>query len=269
LPGLLDNQVALVTGGGRGTGRAFCEHLARLGAAVAVHGRREEGPAEFNEAASLSDVARSLAERFSVRTIKLLGDMTVMADVKRVVDAAEKELGPIDVLVHNVGGDIGAGAGKPANNDAVNMAEADIRAVLDRNLLSTVFVCQEVARRMMTRRRGRILTVSSVAAFNGRPHGVIYGVAKAGVAQYTRSLAAQLRPYNINANTLAPGDTRTGRWLSNHVTTEDRLAQDGTLDRVATVDEVGRVVEFFAGPLGAFVSGQVLRVDGGQQVWPA
>lgn len=266
---LLQGQVALVTGGGRGIGRAFCDRLAALGCSVAVHGMRENGPAEFGEGTTLTDVAREIGERSSVRAARFLGDLTRLADVARVVDATERELGPIDILVHNAGGDIGAAGGKPKQNDAVNMDEADIRAVLDRNLLSTIFVCQETARRMMERRRGRILTISSVAAFTGRSHGVIYGTAKAAVVQYTRSLATQLRPFNINANTLAPGDTRTGRWLSNHQVAADRLADGGTLDRVGMVDEVARVVEFFAGPLGAFVSGQVLRVDGGAQSGPA
>ena len=88
-----------------------------------------------------------------------------------------------------------------------------MRAVLDRNLLSTIFVCQRVARGMMQRRRGRIVTIGSVAAFKGRTKGSIYAIAKAGVTHYTRCLADQLRPYDITVNAIAPGDTRTGRFL--------------------------------------------------------
>ena len=87
--------------------------------------------------------------------------------------------------------------------------------------------------------------------------------------EYTRCLAMQLREYNINVNSLAPGDTRTGRYLGTRHVDEARLVTEGTLDRVAQVDEVARVVDFFAGPLGAFVTGQVLRVDGGSQCWPS
>jgi 3-oxoacyl-[acyl-carrier protein] reductase len=79
----------------------------------------------------------------------------------------------------------------------------------------------------------------------------------------------QLREHNVNVNTLAPGDTRTGRFLGTRTVDPDRLATEGTLDRIAQVDEVARVVEFFAGPLGAFVTGQALRVDGGSQCWPS
>jgi 3-oxoacyl-[acyl-carrier protein] reductase len=86
---------------------------------------------------------------------------------------------------------------------------------------------------------------------------------------FTRCLADQMRPYEVTVNTIAPGDTRTERFLATRTVDPARLAEDGTLDRIATVDEVARVVELFAGPMGAFVSGQVIRVDGGGQAWPA
>jgi 3-oxoacyl-[acyl-carrier protein] reductase len=78
----------------------------------------------------------------------------------------------------------------------------------------------------------------------------------------------QLREHNVNVNSLAPGETRTGRFLGTRKVDQARLASEGTLNRIALVDEVARVVDFFAGPLGDFVSGQVLRVDGGTQCWP-
>ena len=266
---LLENQVALVTGAGRGLGRAFAERLAALGAEIGVHGMREHGPAEYGEGTTLSETARAIGEAHSVRTCRVLGDLTRAGEVERVVAAVEAELGPIDVLVHNAGGDIAAAGGKPDPNDAVLIKEEDVRAVLDRNLLSTILVCQRVARGMMERRRGRILTVSSIAAFKGRRHSALYATAKAGVVHYTRCLADQLRPYDVAVNSLAPGETRTARFLGTREVDPQRLAEDSTLDRIATIDEVARIVEFFAGPLGAFVSGQVLRVDGGAQCWPA
>jgi 3-oxoacyl-[acyl-carrier protein] reductase len=265
---LLDQRVALVTGAGRGLGRAFAERLAALGAAVGVHGRREEGPAEYGEGTTLTDTAAAIAKAHGVRTCRVLGDLTVAEQVARVVQTVEDELGAIDLLVHNAGGDIAAAGGKPDPNDAVMIKEADVRAVLERNLLSTILVCQQVARGMMARRRGRILTISSIAAFKGQAQGAIYATAKAGVVHYTRCLADQLRPYEVTANSLAPGDTRTGRFLGTRSVDPERLVESGTLERIGAVDEVARVVEFFAGPLGAFVSGQVLRVDGGTQCWP-
>jgi 3-oxoacyl-[acyl-carrier protein] reductase len=268
-PRLLEGKTALVTGAGRGLGRAFAERLAAVGCNVGVHGMREQGPAEYGEGTTLTDTARQIGEEHNVRALRVLGDLTNMADVERVVQTVTDELGPIDVLVHSAGGDIAAAGGKPNPNDAVHIKQEDVRSVLDRNLLSTIFVCQQVSRRMMERKQGRIITISSIAAFNGRENSAIYATAKAAQVEYTRCLAVQLRPFNVNVNSLAPGDTRTGRFLGTRKVDENRLVTEGTLDRIALVDEVARVVEFFAGPLGAFVTGEVLRVDGGCQVWPS
>ena len=175
---------------------------------------------------------------------------------------AAAELGPIDILVHNAGGDIAAAGGKPDPNDVVHIKAEDVRAVIDRNLLSTIFVCQRVARGMMERRRGRIVTIGSVAAFKGAPTARSMRPRRPAALHFTRCLADQMRPYDVTVNSIAPGDTRTERFLATRSVDPARLAEGGTLDRIATVDEVARVVEFFAGPLGAFVSGQVLRVDG-------
>jgi 3-oxoacyl-[acyl-carrier protein] reductase len=109
----------------------------------------------------------------------------------------------------------------------------------------------------------------SVAGSKGRTNGSIYATAKAAAAHFTRCLADQMRPYGVTVNVLAPGDTRTERFLATRAVDPKRLVEAGTLDRIATVDEVARVVEFLAGPLGAFVSGKILRVDGASQSWPA
>src|SRR6185369_13598607 len=141
----LQGKVALVTGAGRGLGRAFAERLASLGADVAIHGMRENGPAEFGEGSTLTAVAQAVAAEHGIRTIRVLGDLTKGADIDRVVVTTRQQLGPIDILVHNAGGDIAAAGGKPDPNDAVGIREQDVRAVLDRNLLSTILTCQAVA----------------------------------------------------------------------------------------------------------------------------
>ena len=264
----LMGKTALVTGAGRGLGRAFAERLASLGADIAVHGMRENGPAEYGEGTTLTAVAEAVAAQHGVRTIRVLGDLTRGEDIERIVETTSRALGPIEILVHNAGGDIAAAGGKPDPNDAVGIREEDVRAVLDRNLLATILTCQAVARGMMERRSGRIVTIGSVAAFKGRTQGSIYAVAKAGMTHYTRCLADQLRSYDVTVNCIAPGDTRTGRFMGTRAVDQARMVETGTLDRIATIDEVARVVEVFAGPLGAFVSGQVLRVDGGGQCWP-
>lgn len=265
---LLEGQTALVTGAGRGLGRAFAERLAALGCNIVVHGMREHGPSEYSSTPeTLTDVAAAIATRHGVRTLKQLGDLTRPEDVDRIVAATRAAFGRLDILVHNAGGDIAAAGGKPNPNDAVYIKGEDVRAVVERNLMSTIFVCQRVATEMMARRSGRIVTIGSVAGTKGRTNGAIYATAKAGALHYSRCLADQLRPYNITVNVIAPGDTRTERFLATRAVDQNRLVEAGTLDRIATVDEVARVIEFFAGPGGAFVSGQVLRIDGGGQLW--
>ena len=267
--GPMAGRVALVTGAGRGLGRAFAEHLAGMGFDVAVHGMREHGPAEYGEGTTLTETARQIGARYQVRTIPVLADLTDAAQVARMLATVQADLGPVYALVHNAGGDIAAAGGKPDPNDTVWIKEVDVRAVMDRNFLSTVFVCQQVARAMMPRKEGRIVTISSTGAYGGRKNGAIYGAAKAAAIHYTRCLAAELRPCNVTANSIAPGGTRTARFLATREVPVDRLIEDGTLERVALVDEVARAVSVFVGPTGDFITGQVLRVDGGGQLQPA
>jgi 3-oxoacyl-[acyl-carrier protein] reductase len=266
---LLAGKTAIVTGSGRGLGRAFAETLAILGCNVGIHGMREDGPAEYGEGTTLTDTAREIGEQHGVKTVRVLGDLTDNEQVGRIVQDVTDALGSIDILVHNAGGDIAAKGGKPDPNDAVLIKEEDVRSVMDRNLLTTIFINQHVSRSMMERKTGRIINISSIAAFQGNAKGAIYSTSKAAVVEYTRCLALQLRPYDITVNSLAPGDTRTGRFLGTRDVEESRLAESGTLERIALVDEVARVVEFFAGPMGQFVTGQALRVDGGSQCWPS
>ena len=143
---LLAGKTALVTGSGRGLGRAFAETLAKLGCRVGIHGMRENGPAEYGEGTTLSDTARKIGEQYGVDTLRLLGDLTDHDQTEGIVHEVTRRLGPIDILVHNAGGDIAAKGGKPNPNDAIMIKEEDIRSVLDRNLLTTILINQRVSR---------------------------------------------------------------------------------------------------------------------------
>ena len=143
-----------------------------------------------------------------------------------------------------------------------------MRAVLERNLLSTILVCQRVARDMMERRRGRILLLRldrGVPGPRARRDLRDGQGGRGAVHALLGRAAAPLRGYRQYAGARRHAH---GPFLNTRAVPEERLVEAGTLERIATVDEVARVVEFFAGPLGAFVSGQVLRVDGGTQCWP-
>jgi 3-oxoacyl-[acyl-carrier protein] reductase len=271
----LEGRVAWVTGSSRGLGRVLATKLCQLGAAVAVHGTRFDSPRSFGEGESMEQVARDVAAEANGTAMPIWGDVTDEAEVKRMADAIRARVGPIDILVANAGGDIGAGGtgvgrgGRPSPDDCVGIPLADIRTVLDRNLLSCILCCRETVPDMMARKRGRVITIGSIAGLFGRDDGAIYAVAKAAVHEYTRCLAVQMRPYNISVNCVAPGGTVTNRFLVIHEIEQDKLIEEGTLVRYGRPHEVASVVAFLASEEGRFISGQVIRVDGGSQCWPA
>jgi 3-oxoacyl-[acyl-carrier protein] reductase len=270
----LDGQVAWVTGSSRGLGRVMAEHLGRLGATLVVHGTTPTSARAFGEAESLEQVARDVAARTGQRVLAVPADLTRPEAVDAAVERIRAELGRIDVLVNNAGGDIGAagatgpGGGRPRDNDAVHISLEDLRTVLDRNLLSCIYVCRAVAPEMMARRSGRIVNLGSVAGLNGRAEGAIYATAKAAVHEYTRCLAVQLRPYNVAVNCVAPGGTMTARFIATGQARAGVTEKVGTLEGYGQPEDIAHAVAYLVTPAGRHVSGQVLRVDGGEQTWP-
>jgi 3-oxoacyl-[acyl-carrier protein] reductase len=265
----LHDQVAWVTGSSRGLGRAIATHLGRLGASVVVHGTTATSARAFDEAESLEAVGRDLAAATGARVLTVAGDARDPEQVRAAADRIRAAWGRVDILVANAGGDIGAAGigtptgGKPEPNDAVRIAVEDVRAVLDRNLLSCILACREVAPAMIERRAGAIVTIGSIAGLDATEQGAIYATAKAGLHHYTRCLAVQLRPHNVRVNCVAPGGTLSVRFQATGQARPDVLAKGDTLEGYGRPEDIARAVEFFVTDAGRHVTGQVLRVDGG------
>ena len=268
----LHGKVALVTGAGRGIGRAVAVRLAMIGADVIVHDLHQLSSNDFGEAATIDDVSEAIV-RLGRKSITVTGDLTDSATASHMVDEALRTFPRIDILVNNAGGDIAAdGRGKAVPNDMF-VPEADLHAILNRNLLSTIFTSRAVVRHMLDHGNGgRIVNMASLAGLAATITETTYGVAKAGVIHYTRCLATQLRGHGITVNAVAPGGIKSARWMATIETrrgAKDMLDEDRPLLRLGTPEDVAPVVEFFVTDLSEYVTGEVLRVDGGMQTQAA
>ncbi|MEC9377987.1 MAG: 3-oxoacyl-ACP reductase FabG [Candidatus Latescibacterota bacterium] len=242
----LSGKIAIVTGGSRGIGRAIALRLAASGADVAVCARNAEAAAET--ATLVAQVgARSLARSVDVTDAEQVGDL-----VKEVSD----QLGGPDILVNN--------AGITRDNLLMRMKEEDWDAVLETNLKGAFTCSKAVARPMMKARSGRIISISSVVGIVGNAGQANYAASKAGLIGFSKSLARELASRNITVNVVAPGfvpDTgMTGDLTEAAV---EGMMTNVPLSRPGTPEEVADAVEFLASDRSAYVTGQVLAVDGG------
>ncbi len=233
----LDGKLALVTGASRGIGRAIAVGLAAAGAEVVLGYR------------SGRDEAEQLAAELGARAIQ--ADVSSAEDAKRLVE----EAGDVDVLVNN--------AGLTRDGLLARMSDDDWRTVIETNLSSVFYTCRAVTRPMMKKRRGSIVNISSVVGVHGNFGQTNYAASKAGIIGFTKSLARELGSRNVRANVVAPGYVKSQ--LTDVLPEEATAAmiQNTPLGRVAEPEEIAGAVRFLASDEAAFITGEVLLVDGG------
>ncbi len=242
----MTRQVAIITGATRGIGRAIAERMAAEGMDLAICGTREE---------TISAAGAEIAASHHVDVEARAVDVADAAQIQGFVRDVVKRFGRVDLLVNN--------AGITRDGLAMRMKEAEWRQVLDTNLNSVFFASQAVLRPMMKARGGRIINISSVVASMGNPGQANYCASKGGIDALTRSLAAEVASRNITVNAVAPGFIRTD--MTDQLGEKERAAIDDRIPagRMGTPQEIAGVVAFLASADAAYITGQVIHVNGG------
>ncbi len=267
----LAGKVALITGSARGLGRGYALHLARLGADIAVVDRNLHAADvyAFEREQMTGETVVEEIEALGVRTMGLEVDLTDRAATEKAVDGIVATLGRVDICVCNAGGGTIAFAdelksqdGDPADvNTTGTPADCPqdmLTRVIETNLMTCMYTCMAVAPYMKHQQSGKIVNVSSTAGLDAGGTYHPYGTAKAAIIHYTRTLAQELGPYNINVNAIAPGIIRTGR-LGDRSHIADRVP----LRREGTIEDCAKVVEFLVTDLSDYVTGRTIAIDGG------
>jgi 3-oxoacyl-[acyl-carrier protein] reductase len=238
--------VAVVTGGSRGIGRSLAAHLAEAGARVAVVAR--------DEARAAAAAAELPGEGHAGFGCDVADGGAVDALVKQV----EKDLGSLDVLVNN--------AGVTGDNLLMRLSDDEWDRVLDTNLKGTFNTIRAASRGMMRRRDGRIINITSVVGLTGNKGQANYAASKAGVIGLTKSVAKELASRNILCNAVAPGYIETEMTAELGESVREALLGQIALGRLGRGDDIASVVRFLAGPGAAYITGQVIVVDGGMVI---
>ncbi len=244
----LTGMVALVTGAGRGLGRAIALELAAAGADVALGLRDSSSDGEL--VAEIGALGR--------RVLALAMDVRDLEQSRTAIDRTIAELGGLDILVNNAGGGIGGAA--------IDVSEADFDAVWSLNTRSTFFVSQHAARHMRSAGSGAIVNIASQAGLVALPGEASYAISKAAIIHMTKALAVEWGEYGIRVNAVAPTFIETdgtSEALSDPAFRADTVERIAALHRIGAPREVSGAVVFLASPAASLITGATLAIDGG------
>jgi 3-oxoacyl-[acyl-carrier protein] reductase len=242
----MNNRTALVTGGSRGIGRAACIALAERGVAVAVHYRAQAEAADE----VVSEIQHSGGKAFAIQA-----DMANASDIQRLMHRVNASLGPIDILVNN--------AGEMTDGAVIDMSDDMWEQTLSVNL-SAVFRCSRACIAAMKERQwGRIINLTSQAAYTGSANHAHYAASKSGLLGLTYSLAKELGTAGITVNLVAPGRITTDMVLDRMEGREEEWMRQTPLKRLGRPEEVAAAIAFLASEDASYITGATLHVNGG------
>lgn len=240
------NKTALITGATRGIGKQIALTLAQNGYDIAINYRTE------NEA--LKETKKEIEQK-GVKCLTVQGDVSNFEDCERFVKEIIEEYGKIDVLVNN--------AGITKDTLLMRMKKEDFEDVIDTNLVGTFNVTKNVITHMLKARSGRIINISSVVGVAGNAGQTNYSASKAGIIGFTKSLAKEVASRGILVNAVAPGFIETDMTDVLKEDIKEEIAKSIPLKRIGTTQDVANLVKFLAGEDSAYITGQVINVDGG------
>nr|WP_298844542.1 3-oxoacyl-[acyl-carrier-protein] reductase [uncultured Clostridium sp.] len=243
---MLKGKTAVITGASRGIGRSIALKLAKQGANVVVNYR--------NSVDAVAQVVKEI-EALGVKVLAIQADISSYSDVEKMMKKCVEEFGSIDILVNN--------AGITKDGLLMRMKEEDFDSVIDINLKGAFNCTRHVSAIMLKQRSGRIINISSVTGITGNAGQVNYSAAKAGIIGMTKSVAREFGSRGVTCNAVAPGFIQTDMTESLPNKVKDAMMSTIPLKRLGRPEDVANVVAFLATDEAAYITGQVINVDGG------